>query len=140
MLISDDNKIAASWGNRVALSPLGSSPNEPLVFEGTALVDPGIYSLRIGVVDSEGRRGSVVRDVSAWKMAGEALAFGDLIVGPPAEGAALRPAVEPHLNGETLGAYLELYSNAPATFDSAVVTVDIADDADSRALTALDVA
>src|SRR5687768_6333293 len=44
LLISDDNKIAASWGNRVTLSPLGSSKNEPLVFEGSTLVDPGIYS------------------------------------------------------------------------------------------------
>ncbi len=139
VLISDDNKVAASWGNRVMLSPLGSSPNEPLVFEGSALVDPGIYYLRIGVVDSEGRRGSVVREVSAWKMAGEALAFGDLIVGNATSGSVIRPAVEPHLNGEALGAYLELYSNAPATFDSTVVTVDIADDADSRALTTLDV-
>jgi tetratricopeptide (TPR) repeat protein len=43
------------------------------------------------------------------------------------------------LSGEALGAYLELYSNAPAAFDATVVTVDIADDADSRALTTLDV-
>ena len=76
----------ASWGSRVTLAPLGSSPNEPLAFEGSTLVDPGIYTLRIGVVDSEGRRGSVVREVSAWKMSGEALAFGDLIVGSAATG------------------------------------------------------
>ena len=77
----------------VTLSPLGASPNEPLAFVGGVLVDPGIYSLRFGVVDAEGRRGSVVRDVNAWKMAGEALAFGDLIVGNmPAPGRALRAA------------------------------------------------
>jgi VWFA-related protein len=139
ILISPDNKIAASWGNKVPLSPLGSSVNEPLAFESSTLVDPGIYTLRIGVVDAEGRRGSVVREVSAWKMAGEALAFGDLVVGNAASGASLRAAVEPHLSGEALAAYLELYSNAPATFESTVVTVDIADDADSRALTSLDV-
>ena len=81
ILISPENKVAASWGNKVALSPLGSSANEPLAFEGSTVVDPGIYSLRVGVVDEEGRRGSVVREVSAWKMSGEALAFGDLVVG-----------------------------------------------------------
>ena len=139
ILISPENKVAASWGNKVALSPLGSSANEPLAFEGSTVVDPGIYSLRVGVVDEEGRRGSVVREVSAWKMSGEALAFGDLVVGNGGSGVTLRAAVEPHLSGETLAAYLELYSNAPATFDSTVVTVDIADDADSRALTSLDV-
>ena len=140
ILISPENKIASSWGNKVALSPLGSSVNEPLAFEGSTLVEPGIYTLRVGVVDAEGRRGSVVREVSAWKMAGEALAFGDLVVGNAGPGAGtLRAAVEPYLSGEAMGAYLELYSNAPATFESTVVTVDIADDADSKALTSLDV-
>jgi VWFA-related protein len=139
LLISDDNKIAASWGNKVTLAPLGTSPTEPLVFESGAAVDPGIYTLRMAVIDAEGRRGSVVREVSAWKMAGEALAFGDLVVGGAGGGTAMRPSVEPHLSGDALGAYLELYSNAPATFDSTVVTVDIADDADSKALTSLDV-
>ncbi len=139
LLIADDNRIAGSWGSRVTLAPLGSSPNEPLAFEGTTLVDPGIYTLRIGVVDPEGRRGSVVREVSAWKMSGEALAFGDLIVGSAATGSSLHAAVEPHLNGDRLGAYLELYSDTPATFESTVVTMDIADDADSRALTTLDI-
>ncbi len=69
------------FGDEVALTPGAGSPNEPLKFVGGVVVDPGLYSLRLGVVDSEGRRGSIVRDVSAWKMAGETFALGDLIVG-----------------------------------------------------------
>jgi tetratricopeptide (TPR) repeat protein len=133
ILITDDNRIAGSSGGKVTLAPLGSSPNEPLVFEGSVVVDPGIYTLRLAAVDDEGRRGSVVREVSAWKMQGEKLAFGDLVIGT-ATGAPLRPAVEPHVQGDALGAYLELYSNAPSTFDNAAVTIDVADDADARAL------
>ncbi|HEY6509959.1 MAG TPA: VWA domain-containing protein, partial [Vicinamibacterales bacterium] len=93
ILITDDNKIAGSYGGRVTLAPLGASPNEALVFEGGAVVDPGIYTLRMAVVDGEGRRGSVIREVSAWKMSGEALAFGDLVVGSTAAGRQMRPAV-----------------------------------------------
>ncbi len=137
ILIADDNRVAGSSGGKIALAPLGSSPNEPLVFEGSAVVDPGVYTLRLAAVDGEGRRGSVVREVSAWKMQGEKLAFGDLVVGT-ATGAPLRPAVEPFVAGDALGAYLELYSNAPNTFDNASVTIDVADDADARSLTAIE--
>ena len=75
----------------MALTPGAGSPNEPLKFVSGAVVEPGLYSLRLGVVDSEGRRGSIVRDVSAWKMAGESFALGDLIVGglPDARDRAL---------------------------------------------------
>jgi VWFA-related protein len=140
LLVSDDNRIAASFGRQLTLAPIGSSASEPLAFEASALVDPGLYTLRLGVVDSEGRRGSVVREVSAWKMAGEALAFGDLVLGSTTEGARLRPAVEPVVVGDGLGAYLELYSDAPATFETTRVSLEIADDADSRALTTFDAA
>jgi len=105
VLISDDNRIVGSSGGKVTLTPLGTSPNEPLVFDGSVVVDPGIYTLRLGAVDGEGRRGSVIREVSAWKMQGERLAFGDLVVGT-ATGGPLRPAVEPYV-GDPLGAYLE---------------------------------
>ncbi len=88
LVIDDQNMVAASYGDQVALTPGSGSPNEPLKFVGGVVVEPGIYSLRLGVVDSEGRRGSIVRDVSAWKMAGETFALGDLIVGgAPTHGA-----------------------------------------------------
>jgi VWFA-related protein len=132
LLIADDNRLVGNAGGKMTLAPLGSSPNEPLVFEGSVVVDPGIYTLRLAAVDEEGRRGSVVREVSAWKMQGETLAFGDLVVGT-ATGGPLRPAVEPMV-GDALGAYLELYSNAPNTFDDATVTIDVADDTDSKPL------
>lgn len=135
MLITDENKIAGSYGGQVTLAPLGGSPNEPLAFEGSALVDPGIYTLRLAAVDAEGRRGSVVREVSAWKMSGQELAFGDLVVGSSAGGPQLRPAVEPHVVADGVNAYLELYADKPAAFDSTTVSIDIADDADSQALT-----
>ncbi|HEU4691843.1 MAG TPA: tetratricopeptide repeat protein, partial [Vicinamibacterales bacterium] len=113
------------------------SPNEPLKFVGGAVVDPGIYSLRIAVVDSEGRRGSVIRDVSAWKMAGEAFALGDLIVGdmPTAQGQGLTVQVEPYIQSEGVAAYLELYSNTDQTWTGTTVTFELADDADSAPLT-----
>jgi VWFA-related protein len=136
LLVSDDNRIVANYLEKQVLEPIGTGGGEPLDFLGGVVVDPGIYTLRLGVVDAEGRRGSVVRDVNAWKMDGETLALGDLIIGDvPAQGQALRPGVEPRVDGDALAAHLEIYSTTAATFDNAAVTVDIVEDADAAALT-----
>jgi hypothetical protein len=81
-----------------------------------------------------------VRDVNAWKMAGEPLAMGDLIVGNlPASGQGLRAEVEPYVVDDRLAAYLELYSNSEATWTGATVTFEIADNQDGPPLASLPV-
>jgi VWFA-related protein len=138
LVVDDQNRVVASWGNTQRLSPAGTSPNEPLAFLSGVAVEPGNYSLRFGAVDSEGRRGSVVRDVSAWKLTGEELAVGDLIVGAVTPGGpGLSASVEPHLSAGNVAAYLELYSTSAATLDGTAVRLEIAETADSPALAAL---
>jgi Flp pilus assembly protein TadD len=138
IVIDDANRIAGSFLSKATLSPGAGSPNEPLHFVSGVVLEPGIYSLRFGVVDDEGRRGSVVRDVNAWKMAGETLAMGDLIIGSlPASGQGLRAEVEPYVLDDRLAAFVELYSNAEATWTNAKVTFEIADNPDSPALASL---
>jgi VWFA-related protein len=141
LVIDDQNRIAASFGDQVKLEPGSGSPNEPLRFTGGVLVDPGIYSLRLGVVDSEGRRGSIVRDVSAWKMAGEQFALGDLIVGGiPTQGqGGLSVQVEPYVQTQGIAAYLELYSTSEQTWSGTTVTFEVADDPDAAPLTSVPV-
>jgi VWFA-related protein len=138
LVVDDQNKVVTSWADTQRLSPAGTSPNEPLSFLSGVAVEPGNYSLRFAAVDSEGRRGSVLRDVSAWKLTGEELAVGDLIVGtPPANGRGLVAAVEPHLTSDTVVAYLELYSTSESTFEDTAVHLEIADTPDSPALVTL---
>ena len=138
IVIDDANQVAGSFVTQAKLSPGAGSPNEPLQFVGGVSLDPGIYSLRFGVVDADGRRGSVVRDVNAWKMAGEPLAMGDLIVGNlPPSGQGLRAEVEPYVVADRLAAYIELYSNSDATWNRAAVTFEIADNQDSPPLVSL---
>ena len=135
LLLADDNRIAGNYLEKRTLEPAGASGDEPLDFLGGVIVEPGIYTLRFGVVDSEGRRGSVVREVNAWKMAGETLAFGDLIVGPmPEAGKALRAGLEPHVASDALAAHMELYSTSAATFDNAAVRLDVVEDPDGAAI------
>jgi VWFA-related protein len=135
LLVTDDNRIAGNYAEKRTLEPAGASGNEPLDFLGGVVVEPGIYTLRFGVVDAEGRRGSVIREVNAWKMAGETLALGDLIVGSvPEPGKGLRAGLEPHVTSDVLAAHLELYSTSATTFDQAEVTLDVVEDPDAPAL------
>ena len=139
IVVNNENQVAASFLERMTLSPGSGSPNEPLRFVGGVVVDPGTYSLRFAVVDEEGRRGSIVRDVSAWKMAGEPFALGDLVVGPvPPQGKGVAIQVEPYVATDGVAAYLELYSTTEATWKGTTVVFEIADSEDAPALTSLD--
>jgi VWFA-related protein len=139
IVLNNENRVAASFEEKMTLSPGSGSPNEALKFVGGVLVDPGVYSLRLAVIDEEGRRGSIVRDISAWKMAGEPFALGDLVVGPvPPPGKGIAMEVEPYVGTDGVAAYLELYSTTEATWKGATVAFEIADNEDGPALTTVD--
>jgi hypothetical protein len=110
VVMNADNRPVTSLGRRLQLSPApGGGPNEPLHFDTAFPIDPGAYSLRFGVVDPDGRRGTVIRRVELEPLPGEGLKTSDLIVGDVvAEGELLHPSVEPHVRGQ-VASYLELY-------------------------------
>ena len=95
----------------------------------TLLVDPGSYTLRAAVLDSDGRRGSLERPVRAYMTrmgrfrATELLIGDDRATGPAAGGVV--PTVSGNLSGEQLHLYMELFSDAPAGFDGAAVTIEV---------------
>lgn len=138
VLIDGSGRVVASASEKRALMVPGGVATAALDYIHEMVIAPGVYSLRFGVVDAAGRRGGVVRDVSAWKLAGEEFALGDLVIGEIAGSAAapsLRPAVEPHVRG-SLGALIELHSTSPGSLDGARVSVEIADDPDGPMLLA----
>ena len=138
VLIDPAGKVVASESEKRVLSAPRNAATAPLDYLHEIVVDPGVYSLRFAVVDPSGRRGAVVRDVSAWKLAGEEFALGDLVIGEIAGSGAdqsLRPGVEPRVSGR-LGALIDLHSTAPASLDTTAVSFEIADDPDAPALVA----
>ncbi len=134
-LIDRDGKLVGAFSERKALTPADGRPTAALEYLSSLLLEPGTYSLRLAAVDSQGRRGSVIHSVSAWQMAGEAFAFGDLFVGNmPEAGVLVKPGVEPHVDNGALAAFVELYSTTPASLANAEVTFEIASDQDGPAL------
>ena len=130
LVIDDQNRVAASFGDQVSLRTGAGSANEPLKFVGGVLVEPGIYRFASARWTQEGRRGSVMRDVSAWKMAGEAFAFGDLIVGGmPTTGQGLTVpggAVRAHRRCRSLPR--DVLRRPSQTWNGTTVTFEVADD------------
>ena len=119
-LIADDNHIAGSFADkRDAVAGSARVRTSRCDFVSGVTRRPGhlLAALRCRGRAKAGA-GSVVREVNAWKMAGEALAIGDLIVGNlPASGQGLRAGSS--RTSSTIGsrAYLELYSNAAGHVD-----------------------
>lgn len=134
-LLDPDGTVVASGAEERRLTRPDGREDVPLDYLREVVVDPGVYSLRLGVVDSSGRRGGVIRPVTAWQLAGEEFAIGDLMVGDVGTGAEsrLRPGVEPHVS-HAVGALVELHSTSPAVLDAATVSLEIAEDQDSPAL------
>jgi VWFA-related protein len=135
VLVDGEGSVVGATIDKHVLSVPNGMANAPRDYLGEIIVEPGNYSLRFGVVDASGRRGGVIRDVSAWKLGGEEFAIGDLLIGDisPDIAGRVRPGVEPHIRGE-VGALLEMYSTSSGAFDGATVSVEIADDQDSAAL------
>src|SRR4029079_14618748 len=99
-----------SFGRKLTLGGPSHPTTESLPFVSTTGIDPGIYSLRMAVGDKAGRRGSIIREVSAWKLHDEECAVSDPVIGnpPTAPGEGLRMAVEPHLTADAIAAFLEI--------------------------------
>ncbi|PYR63711.1 MAG: hypothetical protein DMF88_24670, partial [Acidobacteria bacterium] len=135
IVVDDLGKVVASRSEKLKLEPLEGRKNASLSYLDAVSVDPGVYDVRLAAVDADGRHGSVVREVNAWKMAGEEFTYADLVVNHAATASAgLRPDVEPHVDADGVAAYMELYAASEDTFKDVKVNFEIADDDSAPAL------
>ena len=135
IVVDDQGKVVASRSSKMKLEPHEGRTTASLSYLDSVSVDPGVYEVRLAAVDADGRHGSVVRDVNAWKMAGEEFTYADLVVNHAATATSgLRPDVEPHVDADGLAAYMELYAASEDTFKDVKVSFEIADDDSAPAL------
>ena len=108
--------LAAADGNVLgrggAVQTLTATTREPAHYNGALVIDPGTYTLRFGIVDRDGRRGSIVRELHVGMPETAALDTSDLFVGSLSAAGPIRPAVEPRILTGDVAFYLELYSPA----------------------------
>lgn len=108
----------------------------PIRYELTIPVDPGRYRIRLAAIDIAGKSGSVERDIDAFRMDGQPLAFGDLILLPIRDGKVgeLRPPVILRIADGHLGTYTELYTDKPGALGDTRVVFEVADSPDGPTL------
>jgi VWFA-related protein len=108
----------------------------PIRYDLAIAVDPGTYRLRLAAIDTAGTSGSVEREIHAFGMSNQAVAFGDLILSAVREGKAgdVRPAVILQISDGHLATYTELYTNKPGTLDDTTVRFEVADTEDGPTL------
>jgi VWFA-related protein len=100
-----------------------------------AVVPRGLYSLKLGVVDDAGKKGSIEHTFNAdVESAGQVRIGGPLLAARDNDTGPLRPAITGDFSSDVLHAYLELYSDAPEQLTNASVVVEVAQENVGRTL------
>lgn len=112
-------------------------PSRAQTFVGSAIVDPGVYTLKLAVVDDLGRRGSVEHSFRAQLASAGQVRITDLLLAETDPGAGkLVPTVSADFTGDILHTYFELSSDAADQLKSATAVVEVAQNEQGRALDA----
>jgi VWFA-related protein len=100
-----------------------------------AIDNPGNYVVKVAVVDSAGRRGSVQHSFRAQLTSAGQIRVTDLLIadGASAEGGVV-PAVSATFTGQMLQGYVELYSQAPDQLQNVSVVLEVSEREDGRTL------
>jgi hypothetical protein len=131
VLTAPDGTVVGRGG---VIETLTATTQEPARYDRTIVVDPGAYTLRFGIVDREGRRGSVVRQLQMGAPEAAPIEISDLFVGSLSTAAAIRPAVEPRIRAGEVALYVELYPRAGRSGEM-TVSFEIGEGEDSPPLT-----
>lgn len=136
-LLDGRGNVVASHFEKQLTTPVDTETLTQHFVAAAATEAPGVYELKLAVVDDSGKRGSVEHAFRAQLADAGPIRAADLLIGEGANtglGVAA-PAVDGDFtDAETLHGYLELYADTSAALQSASVTVEIANREDSRAL------
>lgn len=138
VILDKNEKIVVNRGGMSTLQPASAKGVESprLVLTSVAL-DPGEYTLRLGVVDETGRGGSVHHSINARLNKGPAgINVSDLMLvpQPPNAGELPRPRPTTVIDNETVSAMLELTGADQAMLGKTKVTLQVSDAENGNAL------
>ncbi len=128
-------KVVSTGFREATMTPVKPGEPGPLEATSVATVEPGAYTLKIAIVDSQGRRGSVEHPFTAKLTRVGSIEVADLVLTPSATKGqtAVRIVADTTIDGEPFSGYLELYGGVDTNHPPAV-TIDVSD---SEAGTAL---
>jgi VWFA-related protein len=137
-IVTDANgKVIRNGFRQATMTPIRRGEPGPLETTSVTEIEPGSYTLKLAVVDSRGRRGSVEHPFTAGLTRLGSIDLADFLLAPAKtrEPAAARIVADPTIDGEPFDGYLELYGSIDADHPP-TVAIEVAD---SDAGPALDV-
>jgi tetratricopeptide (TPR) repeat protein len=125
--------VREAGGQAIETSELGADAivierGAPPAYVFRTSMPPGAYTVKLAVVDMQGRLGSVVRAVTVAGPPQEGLAIGDLLVLP--DGAALervRPSARIPQGSRQASVYYELYGEGLRSPETAALLLEVSD-------------
>ncbi len=138
-MVDEKGKLAAT--DYVPALETAVSPAKTQGYLGAAVVPQGVYTLKLGVIDSTGKRGSVEHSFRAQlESVGQVRIGGLLLAAREGDTGPLRPAITGDFASPFLHAYLELYSEAPEQLKNTSVVIEVAKEDEGRTLDSAPVA
>ncbi len=137
MLRDAEGTAVLTRQQQMTATPAHTSHGPVLEMSFPLTISPGTYSLRVGVVDATGQRGSVDHPVHAQVKSSGPLAVGDLVVADQSSSQpdGVQAPVEARVSGDRLVVYTELYADSPAVWEQTTVHIGVADTAKGPART-----
>ena len=135
LMFDDKGKLITSQLEKDLANPVDRL-RKTQKYVGAAMAGPGTYTLKVAVVDSSGKRGSVERTFNARLNGFGQLHVTDLLIADDSVRGAdgLPPAVASDFTGDELHGYVELFSEAPEQLKNATVVIEVAQNETARAL------
>lgn len=116
--------LVGSQFEKALAVPSKDDQGRPQRYTGAFVVDPGVYSVKVAVVDPKGRTGSIERTFNAKLANAGQLRLGELMLAEIV-GRTARPSIDGRINADALMAYAEIYSDTPAALQNAIVSIEI---------------
>jgi VWFA-related protein len=141
ILVTDKNdKVAAGAVTRMILAPATPRQASPRLLQTTVLLEEGDYTLRVAVVDQDGRTGSVHHTMHAGltRTAGKQ-GVSDLLVAPeptPPDPARLMPV--PLVDTESVSLQVSVVGQGNAQLANTSVTVEVSETPGGPPLTSVE--
>lgn len=137
LVTAPEGEVVATAYQERTLTPRGQDGKGPLQAVGVVAVPPGRYTLRLAVIDEDGRKGSVDHAFEAVLDNAGALEIADLLLFPASgsSGDELHASTDITLQPLPYSAYLELYPGGSRSLAKAGVVLEVAKDIDAPALT-----
>jgi VWFA-related protein len=135
MMLDEQGKLVSSLLEKAVSEPVDRRTRVQK-YVGAAVAPPGVYTLKLAVVDGTGKRGSVERTFPARINGFGQLHVTDLLIADNSVRSAdgLPPAVAADFAGDEIHGYVELFSDVPEQLRNATVVIEVAQDESARAL------